>query len=326
MRVLVTGAVGFIGRYTVTELARRGHEVIALGRGTAPPPAEFNAPGVTVLRGDLRKVDDSLAERLIAQDAIVHLAATTTGTPRARFEGTVVATERMLAVLEGASWHGRLVHVSSLAVYGFNQVPRRGVINESTPLEPHLDRRDDYAWTKVWQERVIRGWTERTGADLVIVRPGSIYGPERRVQHRLGRLRGRVLLLIGGLTPMPLSYVENLASLLATCVEHPSAAGEVLNAIDPKPPRQWRYLQRLWPSERFVILPIPLPIYRVVTAAYEQIERASGGAVSPPGFLVRYEMTPSFETFSYSTDKPRALLGWTPPVRPSEALRRTFDP
>jgi nucleoside-diphosphate-sugar epimerase len=123
---------------------------------------------------------------------------------------------------------------------------------------------------------------------------------------------------------MPLSYVENLASLLATCVEHPCAAGEVLNAIDPKPPRQWRYLRRLWPSERFVILPIPRAIYRVVTAAYEQIERVSGGTVSPPGFLVRYEMTPSFETFSYGTDKPRELLGWTPPVSPSEALRRTF--
>ena len=66
------------------------------------------------------------------------------------------------------------------------------------------------------------------------MRPGAIYGRERRFQWRLGRMVGDdVLLLYGGGNTMPLNYVENTASLLAECGRHPAAPGLVLNAVDP---------------------------------------------------------------------------------------------
>jgi nucleoside-diphosphate-sugar epimerase len=326
MKVLVTGASGFLGRYAVGELARRGHYVTALVRSASERPSALVNPRVEVIEGDLRRLDESLAARFAHQDAIVHLAAATSGTPRARFDSTVLATERLLEELARARWRGRLVHVSTLAVYGFNQLPQRACVDETTPLEPALGRRDDYAWSKAWQERVVERFAAAGDAQVVLVRPGSVYGRERRFQHRLGRLlRGRVLLLVGGLTPMALSYVENTASLLATCVEHPHAAGEVFNAVDPQPPRQWRYLRELRRAQRgMLVVPLPLSIYRAIAATYERLERATGGWVSPPGLFARYLTTPSLGSFHYRSDKCRSVLGWTPPVPRGEALARTF--
>jgi 2-alkyl-3-oxoalkanoate reductase len=326
MKVLVTGASGFLGRYVVRELADRGHDVTALVRSATSARESFTQLRVQFLEGDLRSLDDPLALRLGRQDAIVHLAAATSGTTRVRFESTVLATERLLEALARVSWSGRLVHVSTLAVYGFNQLAARARVDENTPLEPELGRRDDYAWTKTWQERVVERFAAERDAEVVLVRPGSIYGPERPFQHRLGRLVGnRILLLIGGLTPMPLTYVENTASLLATCVEHPRAAGQVFNAIDPQPPRQWRYLRCLRRARRrLIIVPLPLSLYRAIGAAYERVERATSGWISPPGFFARYVTTPSFGSFRYESDKCTRVLAWTPPVTQREALARTF--
>jgi nucleoside-diphosphate-sugar epimerase len=323
--VLVTGAAGFIGGYTVRALVAGGHEVTAFVR---PTVSGLELPGVELLRGDLRRLDDAVAGEIAAHDAVVHLAAVTAGTPRVRFDGTVIATEHLLDALAAARWRGRFVHVSTLAVYGFNQLPHGGLLDESTPLEPDLARRDDYAWTKTWQERVVRRFADTAEAEVVVVRPGSVYGPERRLQHRLGQLLGRrVLLMVGGLTPMPLVYVENAASLLVACAEHPRAAGEVFNAIDPEPLRQWRYLRHLRAAQPdLVAVPVPLTLYKLVGTAYDRVEQATEGEISAPGFFMRYVMTPSFGSFRYRTDKAQRVLGWTPPVPTAEALRRTFAP
>jgi 2-alkyl-3-oxoalkanoate reductase len=324
MKVLVTGATGFLGRYVVRELADRGHDVTAFVRSADREP--FTQLRVQLLEGDLRRLDDTLVARIGSEDAIVHLAAATSGTARVRFDSTVLATERLLEALARARWRGRLVHVSTLAVYGFNQLPPRARVDENTPLEPELGRRDDYAWTKAWQERVVERFAAEHDAEVVLVRPGSIYGPERPFQHRLGRLVGnRILLIVGGFTPMPLTYVENAASLLATCVEHPRAAGQVFNAIDPQPPRQWRYLRCLRRAQRrLIVVPLPLSLYRAIGAAYERVETATSGWISPPGFFARYVTTPSFGRFRYQSDKCSCVLGWTPPVTQREALARTF--
>jgi nucleoside-diphosphate-sugar epimerase len=326
MKVLVTGATGFLGRYVVRELADRGHDVTAFVRSATSARESLTDLRVQLLEGDLRCLDDPLAVRIGRQDAIVHLAAATSGTARVRFDSTVLATERLLEALARVRWGGRLVHVSTLAVYGFNQLPRRAHVDEDTPLEPELGRRDDYAWTKAWQERVVERFAAEHDADVVLVRPGSIYGPERPFQHRLGRLVGdRILVLVGGFTPMPLTYVENAASLLATCVEHPRAAGQVFNAIDPHPPRQWRYLRCLRRAQRrLIIVPLPLSLYRAIGAAYERVETATSGWISPPGFFARYVTTPSFGSFRYQSDKCSRVLAWTPPVMQREALARTF--
>jgi nucleoside-diphosphate-sugar epimerase len=324
VNVLVTGAGGFVGRYLVAELHRRGHEVTGLVRR-----APDRGPEMRCLTGDLRRTVAGLADQLARAEAIVHLAGGSGSSWRSTFDINVTATERLMEALAAAAWGGRLVHVSTIAVYAFNQLPARALVDESTPVEPDPGRRDDYAWSKLLQERLVRRAADRQ-VELVVVRPGAIYGAERRFQHRLGRLVGDGnLVMFGGGNLMPLNYVENTAALLAACVEHPAAGGETFNAIDPDEVRQWQYA-RAWrrlSGDAPTVIPLPRSALQASGRVLASAGRMTGGRLAAPGIIDPYLFTPAFGSFRYAPSRAITVLGWRPPVDLSEALRRTFtDP
>ena len=325
MRTVVTGAAGFVGRHTVTELLARGHEVVAVVRPSSAVPEELAGAGVELLAADLRRAGAEVADAIAGADALVHLAAGSEGSPRARFDATVLATERLIDAIRAAAWRGRLVHVSSLAVYGFSQLRRGATIDERTPLEPCLGKRDDYAWAKGWQERVVCELGAAGPCEVTIVRPGAVHGPGRDFPARLGRRIGeRAVLLLGGAAAMPLIQVDNLASLLAECAEQPGAGGLVLNAIDRDPPRQWTYLRRWRRAQPGRIVVVPLP--RALLRAAGWAGRLTRGALPGPGLVAPYAMAPVLRSFRYDTSAASRLLGWSPPLEPSAVLERTFAP
>jgi len=326
VKALVTGATGFLGRHLVAELLGRGDDVTALVRpGTDPPPQL--AAAVRLVRTDLRSPGAELDEAVAAADVIYHLAASLAGSWRAMFEANVAGTEHLARAIERAAWKGRLVHVSTFSVYALNQLRRGGVVDEATPLEPRPGDRDDYAWTKVLQERVVRAIEREGGPQLVVVRPGTVYGAERQFQHRIGRqIGGRAVLLLGGRNLMPLTYVENTASLVAECGRHPAAAGRVFNAVDPEPITQWRYL-RAWlrAQDRAVaVLPFPLALLWLISTGLAVAQRRSGGAVRPVALLRSYVMGPTLRPLRYAPSQAQDVLGWRAPVDLQEALARTF--
>lgn len=125
---------------------------------------------------------------------------------------------------------------------------------------------------------------------------------------------------------MRLSYVENTAALLAECGENPRAAGEVFNAVDPRPPRQFQYARR-WrqadPENRRII-PFPLLALRLGGAALARAEGMTAGAVAPPSFLDPYRLKPAYGDFRYDTSKAATVLGWQPPVSRERGFDLTF--
>jgi nucleoside-diphosphate-sugar epimerase len=326
MRALVTGGGGFLGGYLLDELERRGDDISALVRPSSHSIARLEERGVGVLACDLRRPTEELSGALTGFDAIYHLAAGTASSWRATFEGNVMATENLLDAIADAGWKGRFVHVSSFSVYGANQLRPGSVLDESTPLEPEPGRRDDYAWTKLLQEKMV---AERlgpeSGVELVLVRPGAIYGPERRFQYRLGRELGKgTILLLGGGNTMPLNYVENTASLLAECGHNPAAAGEVFNAVDPGEIKQRDYVKAWKQSEDLRVIRFPLWAYRLIGRALEWVGRSTDGRTEPPLFLDPYVMGPSLRRLRYDSSRATSVLGWEPPVSRDEALLRTF--
>jgi nucleoside-diphosphate-sugar epimerase len=329
VRALVTGGAGFLGGHLVEELERRGDEVSALVRPSSSAVERLRGQGVGVVGADLRRPGPAFPSELAGFDAVYHLAAGVGAGWRATFDNNVTATENLLDALAEGEWRGRFVHVSSFAVYGANQLPAGSVLDESAPLEPEPGKRDDYAWTKLLQERLVRERLEgAAGVELVVVRPGAIYGPGRPFQYRLGRPLGeQAVLLLGGGNRMPLNYVENTASLLAECGHNPAAAGQTFNAVDPDPVKQRDYL-RAWKRSDpdLKVIPFPLWAYRLIGRMLKAGERRTGGRTAPPLFLDPYVMEPSLRRFRYDGSRATSVLGWTPPVSAAEGLERTFPP
>ncbi len=122
MRLFITGATGFVGRHVVAEAVARGHHVTALVR-TGTDPAMLDAALATgrvdLVRGDLSR-SAPLVEPLRGTDVLLHLAAVKGGDYFARFAGTVIGTENLLAAAGRGRRRepGRGQHVLGLRLLG----------------------------------------------------------------------------------------------------------------------------------------------------------------------------------------------------------------
>src|SRR5215213_1674370 len=100
MRVLVTGATGFVGGAVARQLARERHEVRALARSSADT-TRLVAGGIDVVPGDVRDVD-SVARALRGCSHVIHLAAAKSGPAALLHEVNVGGTENVMNAAHGA--------------------------------------------------------------------------------------------------------------------------------------------------------------------------------------------------------------------------------
>jgi nucleoside-diphosphate-sugar epimerase len=326
VKVLVTGANGFLGRRVLAALLRRGHAVRALVRPSARIEGLGWPPEVEVVRADLRggRLDSAFA----GVDALVHLAAALTGSEDAQFAATVVGTERLLEAMARSDTR-RLVLASSFSVYDWSEI--RGTLDEESPLEQgaHLYARDGYPIAKVWQERITRRRAEEHGWELTVLRPGWIWGRGQGYLAGLGQRLGRVHLVFGPATRLPLTHVDNCADLFAHCLEAPGAVGGTFNVVDSDDIRIWRYLgDHLRRSgERGFRVPIPYRVvYTAVRMAFGVGKRIWGPKVKLPGLLIPWRFEARFKPLRFPNRKARQELGWSPPLAYLACLDQTYGP
>jgi len=168
VKVLVTGATGFLGGHLVEELVSRGYKVRALARKTSNVSALVEL-GVEVAVGDLTK-PETLGPATKEVDAIVHLAAYYTFFGKKKlYELVNVKGTEWLA--EAALDNGvtRFVYCSSTEAIGPVRNPPG---DENTPLNPQFE----YGKSKARAESVVKNLSAR-GLKYTIVRPTGIYGP-----------------------------------------------------------------------------------------------------------------------------------------------------
>jgi nucleoside-diphosphate-sugar epimerase len=156
MQVLLTGAFGNVGRYTIDALLDEGHAVVAFDLDTprSRKAAARLDPRVRVVFGDLTD-RRSLAAALDGADAVVHLAAilppTVDRAPALARRVNVDATLDLIALMEASPTARRLVFASSTAIFGDVQ-DREPPLRAETPTAPT----EEYGRTKVACERAIR--------------------------------------------------------------------------------------------------------------------------------------------------------------------------
>lgn len=325
MRVLITGSTGFVGSLAVAEALHAGHDVTAMVRPASREPfaSIIDHPRLTIVRADLRdrRSLDGMFDEI---DAVIHLAAAKSGDFATQFAGTVLSTENLISALAGTAVT-RLVAVSTFSVYDYSNLAAGSVIDESTPIDRDPRRRDEYAQTKLIQERLYRD--EAASREVVILRPGMIYGRGELWHPLLGAELGPLFLRIGSRATLPMTYVENCVEAMVLAVDAPGVAGETINIVDDALPTQAEYVTAL---ERHMeipsSIPVPWPVMKAAATTISAINnRLLGGRAKFPGIVVPEKLDGRFKPFRYTNDRARKLLGWFPRYSQEEAFERSVS-
>src|SRR5580692_6209235 len=249
MKILVTGAAGFLGKALLERLLSHGYKDIRCNvrRPADVPKLEAILERHPQIRfdyciGDLRYREDA-ARAVDGVQLIFHLVAGKKGTAADLFLNSVVASRNLLDAIADRK-PMRIVLVSSFSVYGVAALGRGAQVNEQTALEPHPEWRDHYSYSKLRQEQLFWEYQKRNGFELVVLRPGVIYGPDgSHFSNRVGLTFGNWQLHFGGSNLLPMSYVDNCAEAVVVAGTHPDAAGQVFNVHDDDLPTCRQYLR-----------------------------------------------------------------------------------
>jgi len=304
MRILVTGASGFVGTALCRELVARGHTVRAALRRFVPPsavPPQLHHIIVPDIAGEFDR--HALVDGV---DAIVHLAAiahrSNVGDRELRRVNCDAAI-RLAAAAAGAV--RRFVFLSSVKVHGEDS--GSGTYTEDDALDPQ----DSYGRSKLEAERALTETAAQCGIELVIVRPPLVYGPEVKANFL------RLLDWIDSGLPLPLAsvrnrrsliYVGNLVDSIARFVEHPAARGPFLVSDDEvvsTPELVSRIARALGKPAK--LLPAPPALLRVagmIAGRRDEIRRLTGN-------------------LAIDSLRARRLLDWRPPYTLDAGLAQT---
>jgi UDP-glucose 4-epimerase len=224
MRIVVTGASGFIGRHVVAELLKAGHRVETVHRGEALP-----LPAVGHTREDVLSPEARAAAQ--AADAVVHLAGRgdVQASFKEPFEYSRLNALGSLNMLEGLrQTGGHLILASTQRVYA----PASEPLREDAPLAPT----DPYAVSKLVAEQWCRMYAEQLDVPTTVVRLFSVYGPGQVGQGTSGvvsifldRARRGEPLEVHSTQRRDLTYVGDVARGVRLAVEQPRPGGRVYN-------------------------------------------------------------------------------------------------
>src|SRR5206468_10697192 len=152
----------------------------------------------------------------------------------------------------------KLVDVSYCSVYGVSDFEPGQVITEEGALERFPTRRGSYSGAKLRAEELVREALKLGQFPIVILRPGTIYGPGGNVFTPMIGLsvQNKVFVVIGnGSLELPLVYVDDVAQAILKCIQMGEANGEIFNLVASERITKGTYveklLKRVYPQGRF---------------------------------------------------------------------------
>ncbi len=239
---LVTGGAGFIGSHVAKWLVKTGYRVVVMDDLSGGFVENIPA-GAEFVKGSVQDVAlvDSLFEKE-RFDYVFHLAAYAAEglshfIKNFNYRNNLVGSVNLVNAAVNTGTVKCFVFTSSIAVYGRNQTP---MVEELTPMPE-----DPYGISKYAVELDLKESKEMFGLNYVIFRPHNVYGehqnigdPYRNVIGIFMRqiLTGQPLTIFGdGEQVRAFSYIDDVAPVIATCIERPDAWNQIYNIGADKP-------------------------------------------------------------------------------------------
>lgn len=312
LKVLVTGATGFVGATLVSRLVESPQ--VDVSAAVRHHSNQWLGGVDQVIAGDLTP---NTNWQLLVQDVnvLVHLAARvhvmcdTAVAPLVEFRRVNVEGTLNLARQAAVAGVQRFVYLSSIKVNGESTRLGQTFTADDIPAP-----QDPYSISKYEAEEGLRQLAKETGLEVVIIRSPLVYGPGVKANF-LSMMRW----LWRG-TPLPLGAIhnkrslvalDNLVDLIMTCLDHPAAANQTFLVSDGEDLSTTELLRRMGDAlgkpARLISVPVLwLQVGARILGSRDMAQRLCGS--------LQVDIAKTWE-----------LLGWTPPVRVDEGLRRAAD-
>ncbi len=229
--VAVLGGTGFIGRHVVTRLLAEGLRVGVMARNTRNLPAVFAAPGVSLIRGDIRRRED-VEHAIGAARLVINLAHGGGGASFDEIRESLVGSARLVAESCLRKGVTRLVHVSSIAALYLGDANE--TVTGATPPDAKAERRGDYARAKALAEVMLLDMHHDDHLPVCILRPGVVVGEGGIAFHGgLGFFNNEQHCIgwNGGRNPLPFVLAEDVADAVARALTADRAVGNCYNLV-----------------------------------------------------------------------------------------------
>ncbi len=280
MKVLLTGANGFVGSHVLDSLRARGITTAVLLRPAGN--RGFIAAHLSDLEVRTGSVGDpqSLSAAMRDITHVVHCAGCTRALHVSEFHDVNHLGTRHLveAVNRQKGRIQRLVHISSLAAGG-PATPDKPA-RENDPPNPI----SEYGKSKLAGEQEVRGTCE---PEHVILRPPAVYGPRDAAFLRLFKaVKAHLLPRFGsGRQALSLVFVKDLAEAIVACLTHPAVPGKIFYVASPEVTNAPELAGEIAVQMKAWTLPLPLPAAALwlLCCLQEALSRLTG----KPGVLGR---------------------------------------
>jgi nucleoside-diphosphate-sugar epimerase len=320
MKVLVTGASGFLGGHVAERLAARGDSVRAMVRATSNRKYLEKLPNLEFFEGAIEDAD-RVKEAVEGVDAIVHTAGLVKARSTDEFFATNVGgTSNLVQAARGGRGKGspikRFVFVSSLTACGPSVYGRPVPRDQEAPDNA-------YGRSKLAAEKVVL--SARNEVPSVILRPGAIYGPrDGEILDMFKSISRGVLPLVGaGDSKGVWIYATDCAEACIRAIDADVPSGSTYfvddghGAIDLK--ELCADAERALGRRAVLRGSIPVPVLMAIARGVEVFGRVTNRAV----MLTPEKANMLLQHWVCSSEETRKALGWEPRVLWHEGLERT---
>jgi nucleoside-diphosphate-sugar epimerase len=320
MKVLVTGASGFLGGHVAERLTARGDTVRAMVRSTSNRKHLEKLPNLEFFEGSIDDAD-RVREAVEGVEAIVHTAGLVKARSTDEFFATNVGgTSNLVQAARGGRGKGspikRFVYVSSLTACGPSLDGRPVPSDQEAP-------NNAYGRSKLAAEKVVL--SAKNEVPSVILRPGAIYGPrDGEILDLFKTIQRGLLPLVGtGEAKGVWIYATDCADACVRAIDTDVPSGSAYfvddghGAIDQK--QVFADAERALGRKALLRGSIPVPVLMAIARGVEMFGRVTNRAV----MLTPEKAEMLLQHWVCSSEETRSALGWEPQVAWHEGLDRT---